>query len=135
MSVPGLPGGLIGPDAEDSPNTDGNCVYPAKALGGEPTKSPNIKINNQEVKTYDFTSTLDTVTEHTKINPFIPLPCIDGKRKILEDSPKTNESVYFNGKLPAVMGDSVTIITSTGPSFRLLTGPTQFDTIKIGTRT
>ena len=76
MSVPGLPGGLIGPDAEDSPNTDGNCVYPAKALGGEPTKSPNIKINNQEVKTYDFTSTLDTVTEHTKINPFIPLPCI-----------------------------------------------------------
>tara|TARA_B100002052_G_scaffold116643_1_gene107313 strand:+ start:682 stop:1089 length:408 start_codon:yes stop_codon:yes gene_type:complete len=135
MAVPGLPGGLIGPDAEDSPNTDGNCVYPAKALGGEPTKSPNIKINNQEVKTYDFTSSLDTVTEHTKVNPFIPLPCIDGKRKILEDSPKTNESVYFNGKLPAVMGDSVTIITSTGPSFRLLTGPTQFDTIKIGTRT
>ena len=135
MAVPGLPGGLIGPDAEDSPNTDGNCVYPAKALGGEPTKSPNIKINNQEVKTYDFTSSLDTVTEHTKVNPFIPLPCIDGKRKILEDSPKTNESVYFNGKLPAEMGDSVTIITSTGPSFRLLTGPTQFDTIKIGTRT
>ena len=135
MSVPGLPGGLIGPDAEDSPNTDGNCVYPAKALGGEPTKSPNIKINNQEVKTYDFTSSLDTVTEHTKVNPFIPLPCIDCKRKILEDSPKTNESVYFNNKLPAVMGDSVTIITSTGPSFRLLTGPTQFDTIKIGTIT
>ncbi len=134
MSVPGLPGGLIGPDAIDSPNTDGNCVYPAKALGGEPTKSPNIKINNQEVKTYDFTSSLDPVDNPTKINPFIPLPCIVGNRKILEQSPRTNESVYFNGKLPAVMGDSVTIVTSTGASFRLLTGPTQFDTIKIGTR-
>ena len=135
MSV-GLPGGLIGPDAIDSENTDGNCVYPAKALGGEPTRSPNIRINNREVKTYDFTSTLDTVTEKetTKINPLIPLPCIDGVRRIFEDSPRTNETVYFNGKLPAVMGDSVTIITSTGRSFRLLTGPTQFDTIKIGTR-
>ena len=134
MSV-GLPGGSIGPDAIDSPNTDGNCIYPAQELGGEPTKSPNIKINNQEVKTYDFTSSLSTVEDHTKVNPLIPLPCIDGKRKILENSPRTNESVYFNGKLPAVMGDSVTIVTSTGPSFRLLTGPTQFDTIKIGTRT
>ena len=132
MSV-GLPGGLIGPDAIDSPNTDGNCVYPAKALGGEPTRSPNIRINNREVKTYDFTSTLDTVTDHFKLLP-LPLPCIDGVRRILEDSPRTNETVYFNGKLPAVMGDSVTIITSTGRSFRLLTGPTQFDTIKIGTR-
>ena len=134
MSVPGLPGGLIGPDAIDSPNTDGNCIYPAQELGGTPTTSPNIKINNQEVKTYDFTSSLSTVEDHTKVNPLIPLPCIDGKRKILENSPRTNETVYFNGKLPAVMGDSVTIVTSTGPSFRLLTGPTQFDTIKIGTR-
>ena len=42
-------GGLIGPDAIDSPNTDGNCIYPAKELGGTPTTSPNIKINNQTV--------------------------------------------------------------------------------------
>ena len=65
MPVPGLPGGLIGPDAEDSPNTDGNCVYPAKPLGGTPTTSPNIKINNQTVRTYDFTSSSVSYTHLT----------------------------------------------------------------------
>ena len=128
----GKPNRLIGPDAEDTASIDINCRYPAQALGGSPTRNTRIRINDEIPETYDETSNLSSVPGSPSV---IGVFCIDGIRKILPGTPRTNTTVRFEGKFPAVMGDSVTIITSTGPSFRLLTGPTQFDTIKIGTRT
>ena len=34
----------------DTANTDGNCIYPAKALGGEPHKSSNVYFEGEEVE-------------------------------------------------------------------------------------
>ena len=33
---------VAGKNTFDTPNTDGNCIYPAKPLGGEPHKSSNV---------------------------------------------------------------------------------------------
>ena len=34
----------------DTASTDGNCTYPAAALGGQPIVSPNITIGGQQVQ-------------------------------------------------------------------------------------
>ena len=115
---------LAGRQTVDTANTDGNCIYGAKALGGNPTKSPNVKFNQQFVESYDTTSTLDDVTA-VKVNPLIPLPCQPGIRKIV---PTVNTTVFINGKLPAVTGDQ----TSIGGTPRPLTGPFQHANILIG---
>ena len=45
---------LAGRQTVDTANTDGNCIYGAKALGGNPTRSPNVKFNQQFVESYDL---------------------------------------------------------------------------------
>tara|TARA_A100001388_G_scaffold206748_1_gene157403 strand:+ start:363 stop:755 length:393 start_codon:yes stop_codon:yes gene_type:complete len=127
----GKPNRLIGPDAEDTESIDINCRYPAQALGGSPTRNTRIRINDQVVETYDETSTLSSVPGSPSV---IGIACIDGIRRILPSTPRTNNTVKFEGKFPAVMGDSVTLYTSSGQQLRPLTGPTQYDNIIIGSR-
>ena len=117
---------LAGRTTLDTANTDGNCIYGAATLGGTPTRSPNVRFNNNVLESYDTTSVLDTVTA-TKVNPLIPVPCQPGIRTIL---PTVNTTVFINGKLPAVTGDN----TSIGGTPRPLTGPFQHANIIIGSR-
>ena len=107
----------------DTANTDGNCIYPAKPLGGEPHKSSNVYFEGQEVEFYDSTSKIDDV-EGVKVNPLIPLPCQPGGRVI---TPVVNTSVLINGKFPAVTGDEAKI----GGTPRPLTGPFNYDSIQL----
>ena len=116
---------LVGKNTFDTLNDDGTCIYPAKALGGTPNRSANIKINNQVCEFYDVTSSIDSITGQ-KINPFSPLPCQPGTRTIVAD---TNTTVFFNGKLPAVTGDRTQMLFG---SPRILTGPFQHANIVIG---
>ena len=116
---------LVGTDTFDTPNDDGTCRYPAKALGGTPNRSANIRINQQVCEFYDATSPLDSITGQ-KINPLSPLPCQPGTRTIVA---QTNTSVFFNGKLPAVTGDKTQMLFG---SPRILTGPYKAVNIIIG---
>ena len=116
---------LVGTDTFDTLNDDGTCIYPAKALGGTPNRSANIRINQQVCEFYDVTSPLDPV-EGQKINPLSPLPCQPGTRTIVA---QTNTSVFFNGKLPAVTGDKTQMLFG---SPRILTGPYKAVNIIIG---
>jgi len=115
---------LAGRMTLDTVNTDGNCAYDPKALGGNPTRSPNVRIAGSLLETYDSTSILDPVTPR-KLNLLNPLPCQPGIRKIV---PTVNTTVFINGKLPAVTGDQ----TSIGGTPRPLTGPFQHANILIG---
>ena len=110
-------------DCIDTPNTDGNCLYPAKELGGTPHTSLNVYFENEKVEYYDSTSTIDKV-DGVKVNPVIPLPCQPGIRVV---TPLVNTSVYINGKLPAVSGDEAKIVGTARP----LTGPFNYTTINI----
>ena len=116
---------LVGEFTVDSPNTDGNCIYNAEPLGGQPTVSPNIQINGQPLRSYDATSRPSDVTA-VKVNPLIPVPCQPGVRIV---TPTVNTTVFMNGKLPAVTGDQAAIAGTPRP----LTGPFQHANILIGT--
>lgn len=118
---------LVGPETIDTASTDGNCTYPAKALGGSPFESTVVS-GGVSIKIYDNTSVPDSV-EGIKINPAIPVPCQPGQRIIL---PKVNQTVFFNGRLPAVTGDEAQLVLGSTP--RPLTGPYQHPTIVIGSR-
>ena len=107
----------------DTANTDGNCIYPAKELGGKPHKSSNVYFEGQEVEFYDSTSKIDDV-EGVKVNPLIPLPCQPGVRVV---TPLVNTSVLINGKFPAVTGDEAKIVGTARP----LTGPFNYDSIQL----
>jgi hypothetical protein len=102
---------LVGKETLDTPSSDGTCVYPAKALGGSPIKSPNIYINKKQVEFYTST-TLPENVEGVKINPLSPLPCQPGNRVIVAN---VNQSVYFNKQLPAVQGDKAQLLGSDRP--------------------
>ena len=68
---------IVGPDCVDTPSTDGNCLYPAEALGGSPYRSPNVQIEGENVEIYNSLNfPADVVGE--KINPLIPIPCLPG---------------------------------------------------------
>ena len=110
----------------DTASTDGNCTYPAKALGGAPIKSPNISINGQQVEFYTASTVPDTV-EGVKVNPLIPVPCQPGVRVI---QPTNNTTVFFNGQLPAVAGDQAAM----GGTARPLVGPYGPATVLIGSK-
>lgn len=117
---------IVGPDCVDTPSTDGNCLYPAKALGGETTVSQNVYFEGEKVEFYRSTNLPDEV-EGIKVNPVIPAPCQPGIRRI---NPTVNQSVLINGQLFAVTGDEASLITgATTP--RPLTGPFKYPTIQI----
>lgn len=120
---------IVGPDTVDTPSTEGNCLYPAKALGGAPFTSPNVKMEGEPVKFYNSTN-LPSSVNGIKINPAIPVPCQPGTRRI---EPVINDSVLINGQLFAVTGDEADLILgATTP--RTLTGPFSYPTIQIGTQ-
>ena len=117
---------LVGKQTVDTVHTDGNCLYPAKALGGSPTVSPNVFVNGDPLETYDATSVPDQV-DGQKINPLIPVPCVPGVRVV---TPEVNKTVFINGTLPAVQGDRANTISGGTP--RPLVGPFQHPNIHIG---
>tara|TARA_B100001248_G_C27353804_1_gene442710 strand:- start:63 stop:428 length:366 start_codon:yes stop_codon:yes gene_type:complete len=108
----------------DTQSVDGNCTYPATALGGTPTISANVYMNGQPLRSYDSSSVVSPVPG-VKINPLNPLPCQPGTRVI---TPAVNTTVFINGKLPAVQGDNAALLGTPRP----LTGPFQHVNIMIG---
>lgn len=120
---------IVGPDTVDTSSSDGNCLYPAKELGGTPYTSSNVKMEGEPVKFYNSLN-LPSSVEGTKINPALPLPCQPGTRRI---EPVVNTSVLINGQLFAVTGDEADLVLgATTP--RTLTGPFSYPTIQIGTQ-
>jgi hypothetical protein len=120
---------IVGPETVDTSSTEGNCLYPARPLGGTPFVSPNVRMEGQQVKFYNSLN-LPASVEGIKINPAIPAPCQPGIRRI---EPVINDSVLINGQLFAVTGDEADILTgATTP--RTLTGPFSYPTIQIGTQ-
>ena len=115
---------LVIPTTVDTLSTDGNCLYPATALGGQPIVSPNIKIDGQQVEFYTA-STLPATVEGQKVNPLIPLPCQPGVRVI---QATVNTTVFFNNQLPAVAGDQAAMAGTARP----LVGPYGPATVLIG---
>jgi len=120
---------VVGPDCIDTVSTDGLCRFPAKALGGDSTTSPNVYFEGEKVEHYPVAENilLDEVEG-------IPLPtnilgvCQPGIRKL---KPVINQNVLINGNLFAVTGDEADLITGvTTP--RKLTGPFKYPTIVIG---
>jgi len=118
---------LVIPETVDTGHTDGNCVYPPKALGGSPIESPNIKIDKKQAKFYTGATPPENV-EGTKVNPLIPAPCVPGQRVLI---PKNNTNVFFNGQLPIVVGDVCQTLTGIE---RPLVGPFGPSTVVIGTK-
>ena len=119
---------IVGPDCVDTPSTEGNCLYPAEALGGAPYRSPNVQMEGENVEIYNSLNfPADVVGE--KINPAIPIPCLPGKRRI---EPIFNDSVLINNQLFAVTGDEADLIISGVSTPRTLTGPFKYPTIVIG---
>lgn len=116
---------LVGPETIDTPSTDGNCIYPAEALGGTPYAS-TVYVGGEILKIYDNLSVPAPVVPQ-KINPSIPIPCQPGNRVI---RPTVNTTVFINGRLPAVTGDEAQLVLGSTP--RPLTGPFQHPTIVIG---
>jgi len=117
---------LVIPETVDTASTEGNCLYPPKALGGSPIESPNIKINRQQVKFYTAASPVDNV-DGVKVNPLIPAPCQPGIRLLV---PQNNTNVFFNQQLPIVLGDKAEMLGTPRP----LVGPYGPNTVLIGSR-
>jgi len=117
---------IVGPDCVDTLSTDALCLYPAKALGGDPTKSPNVKINGESVEYYKSTSIPDPTDPEPLPSNVIPLPCQPGDRRI---QPTINTTVYINGNLFAVQGDEAQLVVGGTP--RPLVGPFKYPTVKI----
>lgn len=115
---------LVIPTTVDTQSTDGNCLYPPKALGGSPVVSPNITIGGQQVQFYT-SATVPATVEGVKVNPLIPAPCLPGVRVIV---PTNNTTVFFNGQLPAVAGDLAQMVGTNRP----LVGPYGLATVLIG---
>ena len=120
---------IVGPETVDTSSTEGNCLYPARPLGGTPFVSPNVRMEGQQVKIYNSLN-LPASVAGIKINPVIPVPCQPGIRRI---EPVINDSVFINGQLFAVTGDEADLITG-GTTPRTLTGPFSYPTIQIGTQ-
>jgi len=118
---------LVTPQTVDTVSTDALCQYPAKALGGAPIVSPNIKIGRQSVQFY----TSSTVPEPSPGTPLptntIPLPCQPGNRVIVAT---INTTVFFNRQLPAVQGDRAQMVGTDRP----LVGPFGDPTVQIQSR-
>ena len=118
---------LVTPQTIDTTSSDALCVYAAKALGGAPVVSPNIKIGRQSVEFYT-SSTVPQVAPGVPLpTNIIPLPCQPGTRVIV---PTLNQTVFFNRQLPAVQGDKAQMAGTDRP----LVGPFGDPTVVIGSR-
>ena len=104
---------LVIRETVDTPSIVFGCMYPAAALEGSPIVSPNIKIDGQQVQFY----TAATIPATVEGIPLFFGPCPLGVRAIVASN---NTTVFFNGQLPAVVGDEAKILGSTN---RPLVGP------------
>ena len=120
---------VVGPDCIDTPSTDGLCTFPAKELGGNSTKSPNVYFEGEQVEYYGYLANGVLLSE-VEGSPLPTNPtgvCQPGIRRL---KPVINESVFINGDLFAVTGDEATLVSGiTTP--RPLTGPFKYPTIQI----
>ena len=116
---------LITKETQDTPSVGPFCDYPAQALDGTPFMSPNVKVGQRPVPIYDATSFPSNVTGIRRG----PTACLSTGDRVI--TPQVNTSVYINGKLPAVQGDSATLVGISTP--RPLTAPWLSSTIHIGT--
>ena len=119
---------LISKETIDTESIGPFCDYPAQALDGSPFMSPNVKVggvNGTPVPIYDATSFPSKVTGIRRG----PTACLSTGDRVI--TPQVNTSVYINGKLPAVQGDSATMVGISTP--RPLTAPWLSSTIHIGT--
>lgn len=117
---------IVGPDCVDTVSTDALCLYPAKALGGNPTQSPNVKIEGEEVKYYQTASVPDPTDPQPLPTNTVPLPCQPGTRRM---QPTINTTVYINGNLFVVQGDEAQLVAGNTP--RPLVGPFKYPTVLI----
>ena len=116
---------LISKETIDTESIGPFCDYPAQALEGTPFMSPNVRVGGKPVPIYDATSFPSNVTGIRRG----PTACLSTGDRVI--TPQVNTSVYINGKLPAVQGDSATLAGISTP--RPLTAPWLSSTIHIGT--
>ena len=116
---------LISKETIDTESIGPFCDYPAQALEGTPFMSPNVRVGGKPVPIYDATSFPSNVTGIRRG----PTACLSTGDRVI--TPQVNTSVYINGKLPAVQGDSATMVGISTP--RPLTGPWLSSKILIGT--
>jgi hypothetical protein len=112
---------LVVPETVDTVTVVGNCTYPATPLGGAPVVSPNITVGGVVAKFYTSASVPSTVQGV----PIGPGPCTPGVRSMVVTN---NTTVFFNGQLPAVVGDQAQLLGTNRP----LVGPYGPATVLIG---
>ena len=118
---------LVTPQTVDTVSTDALCQYPAKALGGAPIVSPNVKIDKKAVEFYTSSTVPDPSPGTPLPTNVIPLPCQPGTRVIV---PSVNKTVFINKQLPAVQGDKAQLLGTDRP----LTAPFGSSTVVFNTK-
>ena len=116
---------LISKQTLDTQSLGPFCDYPAQALDGSPTMSPNVRVGQIPVPIYDASSVPSSVTGI----PRGTTSCASTGDRVI--TPTVNTTVFINGRLPAVQGDSATLVGISTP--RPLTAPWLSSTIQIGT--
>ena len=119
----------------DTVSMNPTATYPIQSHGGDNITCNTIYSDGAKIKH------LDRTTDPTDVTGIIQQPLVPVVPDPLPRTPPIvgivnteARGVYFEGKLVPVIGDG---ITGTGalPSPRLLTTPTLYPTIHIGTRT
>ena len=119
----------------DTASANPTATYPIQSHGGGNTTCNTIYSNSAKIQHIDITSDPTDVTG-VPINPLVPpvpqpLPRTPPVVGIVNTAAR---GVYFEGILVPVIGDGITG-AGAAPSPRLLTTPTLYPTIHIGTRT
>jgi len=125
----------------DSTVTDTNSANPtadylAQVHGGTDITCATIYSNQANIKHLDRTTKATDVTG----KPILPPPSFPVPQPLVRIPPVVGivnteaRGVYFEGKLVPVIGDGINAPLA-APNPRLLTTPTNYPTIHIGTRT
>ena len=135
MATPDINGCIADTTTVDTASTNGTAAYPIQSHGGGNTTCVTIYSNNALIKHVDIASKPTDVTG-VPINPLVPpVPQpLPRTPPIVGIANTAARGVYFEGKLVPVIGDGITG-AGAAPSPRLLTTPTLYPTIHIGTRT
>ena len=128
-------GCIVDSTVVDTNSANPTATYTAMAHGGIDITCNTIYSNQAKIKHLDRTSD-PTDVSGVPIQPLIPpvpqpLPRTPPVVGIINTEAR---GVYFEGKLVPVIGDGITG-AGAAPSPRLLTTPTLYPTIHIGTRT
>ena len=115
----------------DTVSTNPTATYPIQSHGGDNITCNTIYSNQAKIKHLDRT-TDPTDVQGVGVTPVPnPLPRTPPVVGIVNTEAR---GVYFEGKLVPVIGDGITG-AGAAPSPRLLTTPTNYPTIHIGTKT